>query len=221
MNDDKINTVIDFTNQVTQHMRDKFQNPDAQLAWDVLDFRKTLTHESDRAAALMSAAYLDEQLKTLLNRKLVDDAKVKERILGTSGAIDSFSSRIDLAYLLGLIPKNFRDDLELIRRIRNEFAHTAQKMDFETDAIKSRCFLLKSAFGTENMDAHQKFLRTSIVIATKLTNFIIDNNAIEAMLDYDDSVSLKGLSLIDEFVKENFDIDMAELRGYGTQAVDD
>jgi DNA-binding MltR family transcriptional regulator len=221
MNDGKINTVIDFMNKVTQHMRAKCQSPDAQLVWDVLDFRQTLTHESDRAAALMSAAYLDEQLKTLLNRMLVDDTKVKERVLGTSGAIDSFSSRIDLAYLLGLIPKNFRDDLELIRRIRNEFAHTAQKMDFETGVIKSRCFLLKSAYGTENMDAHQKFLRTSVVIATKLANFIIDNNAIEAMPDYDDSVSLEGLSQINAFVKEKFDIDMAELGIHETNAVDD
>lgn len=211
MSDDKLHAVMNFVNQFTEHMRAKDLNPDTKLAWDVLDFRKTLTLESDRAAALMSAAYLDEQLKTLLNRKLVDDSKVKTRLLGNSSAIDSFSSRIDLAYLLGLIPKNFRDDLELIRRIRNEFAHTAQKMDFETDSVRSRCFLLKSAHGTENMDAHHKFLRTSIVIATKLVNFIIDNDVIEKMPDYDDSESVDGITKFDSFIKNKFDIGMSEL----------
>ncbi|ANQ27548.1 hypothetical protein OTK59_12780 [Vibrio natriegens] len=184
---------------------------DGDIYTEIIDFRRTLTKESDRAAALMSAAYLDEQLKLLLAANLGDDPKVKARFLGTGGVIDSFSARIDLAYLLGLIPHNIRYDLELIRRIRNDFAHTASQMNFETDSVKSRCYLFKTPIAVEHLDAHGRFLRVSVVCACQIGNQIKSSDQIKIMPDYDDTPSEIPMKAFNEHIKEKFGIDLLEL----------
>jgi len=105
----------------------------------VRKFRKALTPETDRGCALMAAAFLDEKLKELLKANLVNDTKLVHKAFDASGPLGSFSSRIDMAYLLGLIPKNSHRDLHLLRKIRNDFAHISDNLNFETTNISARC----------------------------------------------------------------------------------
>ncbi|WP_281515897.1 hypothetical protein [Vibrio parahaemolyticus] len=177
-----------------------------------IEFRRTLTKESDRAAALMAGAYLDELLKTLISEQLVDDANIQKSVIGTGGAIDSFSSRINLAYLLGLIPNNIRYDLDLIRRIRNEFAHTAGPMDFEKDSVRSRCFLFKAPLSVEHLDASGRFLRASVVCANRIGTALLTIKRLEAAEDYDDTHTLKYMDSLNEYVKEKLGVDMVDIR---------
>ena len=106
---------------------------------DVLSFRKSITSESDRGAVLMSAAYLDDQLKELLAKRLVQDKKISRRAFDFNGPLGTFSSRIDFAYLLGILPKNARLDLHIIRAIRNQFAHYAAPLSYEDEKVKPLC----------------------------------------------------------------------------------
>lgn len=112
---------------------------------EILAFRRELTLESDRGAALYAAAHLDERLKLLMQSFLVDDESAIAPMLSGNGALATFSSRIDMAYLLGLLPPIVRRDLHLIRKIRNEFAHSAQPLTFQYPAIASRCNELNRA----------------------------------------------------------------------------
>ena len=48
----------------------------------------------------------------------------------------SFSNKISLSYSLGLIDKIINDDLNLVRKIRNKFAHDLYA-NFKNDQIKS------------------------------------------------------------------------------------
>src|SRR6202008_1198062 len=48
-------------------------------------------------------------------------------------------SKIDICYLLGFISLGTHRDLHLIRKIRNDFAHSASPIDFTNDAIGQRC----------------------------------------------------------------------------------
>jgi DNA-binding MltR family transcriptional regulator len=105
----------------------------------VRKFRKALTPETDRGCALMAAAFLDETLKELLKANLVNDTKLAHKVFDASGPLGSFSSRIDMAYLLGLIPKNALRDLHVLRKIRNDFAHVSDNLSFETPNISDRC----------------------------------------------------------------------------------
>lgn len=50
----------------------------------------------------------------------------------------TFSAKIDLAYRIGLISLDEKSSFHLIRKIRNEFAHSSEEISFESDIIKDR-----------------------------------------------------------------------------------
>jgi hypothetical protein len=64
---------------------------------EVMDFRSTLSEETDRGCALMAASFLDEQLRELLEICLVDDPG-KGEILGPASSfrliLGSYNCRI-------------------------------------------------------------------------------------------------------------------------------
>jgi len=109
---------------------------------EFIDFRKMFSKESDRGSALMSAAFIDDKLGQLIEHNMVDNKKARESIFDNSGALGTFSGKINIAYLMGLIPKNINDDIQLIRKIRNDFAHNASSITFDTNYIASRCYSL-------------------------------------------------------------------------------
>ena len=68
-----------------------------------------------------------------------------------------FSSRIKLALYLGKISKTERRDLDLIRKIRNEFAHNAAAIDFDLPKINSQCSELSFSYHEKNHRARGHF----------------------------------------------------------------
>ena len=106
----------------------------------VMDFRHSLRKETDRGCALMAAEFLSSELGGLLRRRFVDDGKACDAVLEDgNGPLGTFSSRIEFAYLLGLIGPEARRELNLVRRIRNEFAHDYKPLDFNAERIANRC----------------------------------------------------------------------------------
>jgi DNA-binding MltR family transcriptional regulator len=103
-----------------------------------------LEKESDRGVALIGAAYLDEVLEQLLRAVLVDRKKHVDDLLGCERPLASFSARISMAYCLGLLDQDFYDDLQLIRKIRNDFAHRHEPASFELPTVRDRCLQLRS-----------------------------------------------------------------------------
>src|SRR5690606_13031617 len=111
---------------------------DAQFT-EVMDFRKSLDAETDRGCSLMAAAFLDTELETLIRSFLVDHRRTADDLLGQSKPIGTFSSRIDLSFMLGLISPLSRRDLHLVRKIRNIFGHTHLPIGFDDQDISNRC----------------------------------------------------------------------------------
>jgi hypothetical protein len=64
---------------------------------------------------------------------------VEEEFLPHSRPLGSFSVRIDMAYILGLIGPQARRDLHLIRKIRNDFGHNIDPVTFDHEPIANRC----------------------------------------------------------------------------------
>lgn len=152
---------------------------------DMLAFRTSITAETDRGAALMSAAYLDDKVKELIEKRLVQNKKTLRRAFDFNGALGTFSSRIDFAYLLGILPKNACLDLHTIRAIRNQFAHHAAPLSYEDQKIKSLCERLvfhgvKDAAGPDS-----KFRRTVMGLLTYITLAFDKITSIEAEQDYE------------------------------------
>ncbi|MCS4508897.1 MltR family transcriptional regulator [Xylophilus ampelinus] len=107
--------------------------------YEFIEFRSALSNESDRGCALFAAAYLDSALEGLLLASLIENKKSREELFEGSSPLATFSGRIKLAWYLGFISKEFRTDLEAIRKIRNEFAHSAANLSFETQSISDKC----------------------------------------------------------------------------------
>lgn len=213
LNTEQLTALAKQLREMSREVAEMNNDPKSKALYiELIEFRRTLTKESDRAAALMAGAYLDELLKTLISEQLVDDANIQKSVIGTGGAIDSFASRINLAYLLGLIPDNIRYDLDLIRRIRNEFAHTAGPMDFEKDSVRSRCFLFKTPLSVEHLDANGRFLRASIVCANRIGTALLAIKRLEAAEDYDDTDSLKYMDYLNEYINEKLGVDMVDMK---------
>ena len=115
--------------------------PDSYLKQidEIISFRSSLSEETDKGCALMAASFLEHRTLELLKAFLVEDEKVFDILFSHNGPLSSFSSRIDMAYSLGLIPAAMRRDLHILRKIRNEFAHTSDPIDFNTPSIADRC----------------------------------------------------------------------------------
>ena len=104
---------------------------------------KDILHEIEtdgvRGATLSAAALIDEFIKTAIRSKLIElSADEDKRLFHGQGPISSFSSRIMIGFALGIFGPTTRKDLNVIRDIRNRFAHTLEDIDFDTPAIADR-----------------------------------------------------------------------------------
>lgn len=102
-------------------------------------FLAELTSQTDRGAALVAAAFLDDSLAAMLRASFVAEPTQVEKLLGPDRPISTFSARINLAYCMAKITKDVRDDLNKIREIRNTFAHHHQPLTFESQPIRDQC----------------------------------------------------------------------------------
>jgi DNA-binding MltR family transcriptional regulator len=94
--------------------------------------------ESDRAAAILAASYLEVLLEQVLRTQFIDNSIVNDLFTG-NGPASTFSSRISLCFALGYIDENIYRDLTLVRRIRNHFAHNIDTASFEDPEVRDRC----------------------------------------------------------------------------------
>lgn len=120
-------------------------------------FRKALTAESDRGCALFAAAYLDKSLSDLICVSLVENKKIEEDLFKSQGPLSTFSARIKFAYYLGKISPSERRDLDVIRAIRNDFAHHAEEMTFDTQSVRDRCTNLVHQWHEAGAESRGKF----------------------------------------------------------------
>ena len=109
---------------------------------DFLPYLDELNRESPRGKVLISTGYLEQMLKEILSSFLMKDKIVDELFEGGNAPLGTFSARAKLAYTLGLISELEFHDIDLIRRIRNDFAHD-MKASFLNAGVKSRCSHLK------------------------------------------------------------------------------
>lgn len=111
----------------------------AQKLQDLSGFGEEFRAESDRAAAILGAALLDECLRQLIASFLIDDSTKVDKLLSVDRPLGTFSSRRLAAYCMGLIGEDEYHDLQIVGRIRNDFAHDLHGLSFSTQAVADRC----------------------------------------------------------------------------------
>jgi DNA-binding MltR family transcriptional regulator len=117
---------------------DSIENTPAwKLADEITSSMDQEFHDSpDRVLAIVGAAYLDTAIERLLRGALVDDAEEVNQLLGREGSLSGAAARQRIAWCLGLIESVERDDLRIVARIRNLFAHQYAVMSFDHADVK-------------------------------------------------------------------------------------
>lgn len=100
-------------------------------------------NESDRAAAVLGGAYLEEILDRVIRGCLITDEHI-ERLFANA------SQKVHLLFALGVIDAQDREELLTIQRVRNFFAHhVLDANDFNHPSVAALLdHLAKSLAGT-------------------------------------------------------------------------
>lgn len=112
-----------------------------QLRMDrIVEMMSELKKETDRGMAILGAAMLDEKLKTILTNFLIKGKQAERLLNGPNAPIGTFSAKLDMAFAVGLISEDEYQDAEIIRKIRNDFAHKFDlKFSFGNESVAARC----------------------------------------------------------------------------------
>lgn len=111
---------------------------------DIIKWMKIVDEEinvkSDRALVITIGSILDTQLESLLKSFLIKDNKIDERLFNNNSPLSNFGSKIWMCYYLGIISKYEYKALEIIRKIRNIFAHEIETKKLEdSQSIRDLC----------------------------------------------------------------------------------
>lgn len=104
----------------------------------LLDIQNEFSGQTDRGAALIGAALVESELTRLIVSRLVNSTGASRRLFKRGGAIESFGPQTTLAYAVGFISKDVYCDLNLIREIRNKFAHEVWYVEDKQDPEDAR-----------------------------------------------------------------------------------
>jgi len=100
---------------------------------------EALSRESDRGLILVSASYLNDALERLLRARFSMEHKKSKSMIdplfNTFGPLSTFSSKIKISYAIDLIERWVYRDLEILRKLRNEFAHSIGPAVFDSDKV--------------------------------------------------------------------------------------
>lgn len=97
-----------------------------------------IINQSDRGAALIATAYLEERLLDAIKAR-THRHDVEGWFYKGAGPCASFTAKIALGFLLGIYDEEIRRMFITVKDIRNEFAHKPEPRDFNSQKIRDLC----------------------------------------------------------------------------------
>jgi DNA-binding MltR family transcriptional regulator len=113
-----------------------------------------LIDKSDTICAVLVASWIDAALFALLAEFFISGTNNGKTMMNENGPFGMLKAKGDLAYCLGLISESARENVELIGKIRNKFAHRLH-MKFSTKEVSDLCDKLiipQYQFGLMSLD---------------------------------------------------------------------
>jgi len=150
------------------------------------EFFDVLSKESDRGLVLVSAAFLDEALESLLRASFsIRHPKSKSFInplFDTFGLLSSFSAKITICYAMDLIGEWMYQDLKIVRDLRNKkFAHSVGVGRFDLPSIVQLTERLKAADLAATIMTKEK---TSTKKPKKLTHLLMARDSAQKTVTF-------------------------------------
>ncbi len=113
------------------------------------DWAEAVVNGTPLACALIATSLLENALMTLLVG-FFEKGSTTEGLFKNSGILCDLSRCTQMAYCIGLIPKQVKANLETVADIRNIFAHSTKLIDFDNADIASLCGDLALPKGVED-----------------------------------------------------------------------
>ena len=208
------NKIDSSADQILNELMDRLPIPDIvkELTNKFAKLRREMIKESDRGLALYATAHIDSELESVLRKKLIGSEQHLNEIFSFNGPVGTFSAKIKLAYSLGLIDKIMMDDINTLRKIRNEFAHSDQTLSFETQKNKDLCNNLKMNVKPEDSSCRSKCMNVVAGICGPLYGVNITSEKfkeleiinLERRKDSFDLLFDYSKDFIDEMLNENY-----------------
>jgi len=104
---------------------------------ELTNYTALLSSESDRGAAIMGCALVEQTLELAIRSRLVDpgDTITRQWFEGPNAPFGTFSAKIKLGRALGIFAEEMDGRLTLLKDIRNAFAHTSRPIDFNHPSL--------------------------------------------------------------------------------------
>jgi len=127
--------------------------------------------QTDRGAAVIAGAALDELLNVCLQCRLLEMNRERyDALFGFDKALGTFNAKIELGMALGFYSRDGLNILHAIRDIRNKFSHRIEPITFDHPdiaAIIDRSW--NEAYGA---DRRRRFMSAFTMIAMLLTGSV-------------------------------------------------
>lgn len=124
------------------------------LLTDIFGLIRSLLDESERACVIIAAARLDIDLEHLIKHVLHHHPGDNDPLFEGDRMLGTFSAKISLAYRLGIIAPDLEHSLQMVRKIRNDFAHQLDSENLHSQKQKQR--LSHMVRYIEKSDLYQK-----------------------------------------------------------------
>ena len=138
--------------------------PEIELDQDMV---AEIGEQSDRGAAIVAFAFLDDVLTDVIQSRLHKykhkGEDVSKFMFQGAGPLATFSARRRLALMLGIIGPKTYDDLVRLAQVRNEFAHGRLRRTFKSQKIIDLCKALTTPIHAKFISNYEKFLSESVV----------------------------------------------------------
>jgi DNA-binding MltR family transcriptional regulator len=136
-----------------------------------------LKEDSDRAVAVLASAYLDSLLERLLRSTFNNLNQISSELLDELLTKLKFVSKIELCHKFELINEWTFKDLEIIRLVRNRFAHDLHGRAFTDEDISELCENLGQSTGLQiqqdDRTLKKKFVETTIFLMSSINHRVV------------------------------------------------
>jgi DNA-binding MltR family transcriptional regulator len=153
---------------------------------NILAQLSALRSRTHAGTVIVASAQIENVLeKLLLARMRSLTKKEHERLFRGYGPLSGFAAKTDMAYALKLIPKEMFDALNILRKLRNEIAHSSETLDLSHPKIKPlfeqlfvhEPYLQSLAEGPRTSESDENiFLECAYIIGVSLGGYIRDQN---------------------------------------------
>lgn len=147
-----------------------------------VEWKRELEQQTDRGAAIIGSAFLEARLEEAIRSRLVGTGEPVDALFQGDAPLATFRAKIDMGFAVGLYAQKIHRDLNLIRKIRNKFAHQFGAIAFSTPDIASQCselWLPKNIlnYGEESgpTDPREQYVRTLLMVFHAVLTEMKDN----------------------------------------------